>query len=226
MTLPFFIEPQALQRAVAVLQRGEIIAHPTETLFGLAVDPFNPTALARLLRLKGSNPGQATRKGFILLLPGAECIKRLLLPPSALAQQLMARFWPGPLTLVLPARPGLPPQLTGGGTRLAVRHSPAPLVTALMAVWKNPLVSTSANISGQPPLNSGIDIHQQWGAAVSLVLEDGVQNDMDHNALPSTILQVEGERVCLLRAGAVSREALLAIMPNLNLLDDAETAPR
>ncbi len=223
---PCFVDATALQRAAALLEAGAIIAHPTETLYGLAVNPFDAGALERLSRLKRRSPGQAARKGFILLVSGVDQLQSLLLPPPPLAQRLIKKFWPGPLTLVLPARPGLPAPLTGGGDHLAVRHSPAPLVRELLAVWKNPLVSTSANVSGQPPLNSGRAVHRQWGRAVSLVLEDPRRGDIGANAPPSTVLRVAGDRARLLRHGALSRQALLTVIPAASLQDDAGTVLR
>ena len=217
---PFSVARPTLEEAVAALARGEVIAHPTETVFGLAADPFNPEALERLLRLKGRAPD----KGFILLVAGAGEAEtgRLIEPPTPLARRLMERFWPGPLTLALPARAGLPPLLTGGRTHLALRHSSSPLVAALLSVWRGPLVSTSANPGGQPPPRHGDVVRRQWGAALSVVL-DGVS---DAAAVPSTIVRVEGDRADLLRVGAVTRRALLAAIPDLNLADGGETSPR
>ncbi|MBF0460345.1 MAG: threonylcarbamoyl-AMP synthase [Magnetococcales bacterium] len=193
-----------VQRAVLALAAGQVIAHPTETVFGLAADPFHPVAVQHLLCLKG----RLASKGFIVLIPDRQGLDRLILPPVPLARRLMDHFWPGPLTLVLPARPDLPAEVTGGGGWLAVRQSSSPLVAALLHAWQGPLISTSANPTGQPPARSAVEVHRHWGAAIAVVLAGATPVE----AQPSTLLQVEGERVQLLRAGAVAEEAWRAVV--------------
>lgn len=191
------------QQACDALAAGHVIAHPTETVFGLAADPFHPTALHRLLQLKG----RTTSKGLIVLIPDPGWLDRLVLPPSPLAQRLMARFWPGPLTLVLPARADLPAAVTGESRFVAVRHSSSPLVRTLFQHWHGLLVSTSANRTGQPPACSASTVYQQWGDAIAVILA----GETPPHALPSTLLQVEGNRLHLLREGAISAQPLLAV---------------
>ncbi|MBF0180402.1 MAG: threonylcarbamoyl-AMP synthase [Magnetococcales bacterium] len=188
------------QAAVDALRRGEVIALATETLFGLSIDPEHPGAVARLLAMKGRSP----EKGLILLVPDLARLEPLILPPSPVARDLMARFWPGPLTLALPARLHLPSHLTGGTGFIAARVSPAPQVMALMALWQRPLVSTSANRSGQPTPARAEEVRALWPDEALLVIDGSIRSD----GLPSTLLRVEGERVTLLRAGAIPAEAL------------------
>ncbi|MBF0295540.1 MAG: L-threonylcarbamoyladenylate synthase [Magnetococcales bacterium] len=186
--------------AVDALCRGEVIALATETLFGLSIDPDHPGAMARLLAMKGRPPA----KGLILLVPDLERLEPLILPPSPVARDLMERFWPGPLTLALPARSHLAACLTGGTGFIAARVSSAPQVMALMALWQRPLVSTSANRSGQPTPTRAEDVRALWPEEELLVIDGPIRPD----GLPSTLLRVEGERVTLLRAGAIPTEAL------------------
>lgn len=187
-------------QAVAALHQGEVIGLPTETLFGLAADPMNPQALARLIRMK-ERPAD---KGFILLIRGPEDLPALTQPPSPLAQRLMDAFWPGPLTLVLPARPDLPPLLTGSTGFVAVRHSPSPAVRQLLALWQAPLISTSANRAGEPPPATSQEVRTIWQPERLLVI-DGL---IHPHAKPSTLLRIEGHQATLLRAGAIPVEAL------------------
>ena len=195
------------------LATGHVIAHPTETVFGLAVDPFNPVAIERLLWLKG----RSSSKEFILLIPDQTGLDRLILPPSPLAQKLMTCFWPGPLTLILPARSDLSAEVTGRSGFVALRHSPSPLVVELLHHWQKPLVSTSANLAGQSPLCHAAEVRQQWGKAIAVVLDGDTQAD----ALPSTLLHVEASHARLLRPGAVSKAQLRNAFPEMDLREVA-----
>ncbi|MBF0627468.1 MAG: L-threonylcarbamoyladenylate synthase [Magnetococcales bacterium] len=195
----------SIPAAVAALGRGEVIGLPTETLFGLAADPMHPDALARLIRMK-ERPAD---KGFILLIQGQEDLDALVLPPSPVARALMTQFWPGPLTLVLPARAGLSPLLTGGSGFLAVRHSPALPVQALLAAWQGPLISTSANRAGDAPPGTAAEVREIWCKENLLVIDGEIQPD----ALPSTVVKVAGAQATILRHGAIPDEALPMVDP-------------
>lgn len=189
-----------LQAALTALHHGQVIGLPTETLFGLAADPWNPAALDRLIRLKE----RPMDKGFILLIDETMDLDTLLLPPSPLAVRLMKQFWPGPLTLVLPARSDLPPFLTGDSGFVAVRHSPSPIVGALLAAWHKPLISTSANRAGGVPSDTAEGVRAIWPDEKLVVLDGPIRP----NALPSTLLRVDGEQVTLLRPGAIPIDLL------------------
>lgn len=193
------------------LALGQVIAHPTETVFGLAADPFHPDAIARLISLKG----RCSTKGFIVLIPDQAGLKPLVDSPSALARQLMDHFWPGPLTLILPARAGLPVALTGQSQGIAVRHSSSPVVTELLHRWQKPLISTSANLTGYPPLCSAAEVRKLWGEAIPVVLE----GHTPVNALPSTILHITANRALLVRVGAVSVAELRGALPEMELIE-------
>ncbi|MBF0437943.1 MAG: threonylcarbamoyl-AMP synthase [Magnetococcales bacterium] len=197
-----------MNAAVAALTRGEVIGLPTETLFGLAADPWHPEAMRRLIRMKE----RPLDKGFILLIGDRSQLTSLILPPSPLALALMERFWPGPLTLVLPACEEVSPILTGGTRQIAVRISPAPQVSALFALWPRPLISTSANRAGESPPKNADEVRHIWRAENLLIIDGEIQPD----ALPSTVLRVEGEQVTLLRAGAIGVERLREEVPGWN----------
>ncbi|MBF0425452.1 MAG: threonylcarbamoyl-AMP synthase [Magnetococcales bacterium] len=184
----------SIAHAVAALRQGQIIAYPTETLFGLGADPFHPHALTTLLQLKG----RTTTKGLILLIATMEHLAMVAAPPSRLACRLMGVFWPGPLTLVLPAAPGLSPLLTGDTGYVAVRFSPAPRVAALLRAWDNPLVSTSANRSGEQPACDAATIRQLWPTEVAAIIPGRCQP----TAKASTVVRVTADNtLTLLRAG-------------------------
>ncbi|MBF0214339.1 MAG: threonylcarbamoyl-AMP synthase [Magnetococcales bacterium] len=189
-----------MQAAITALRQGQVIGLPTETLFGLAADPFQPEAVARLIRMKERPP----EKGFILLIPDARSLTGLIEPPGSLALRLMERFWPGPLTLVLPACSDLPPVLTGGTGFLAVRHSPSPVVERLLALWRGPLISTSANRAGEPPPPTTEAVRHIWRHEALMVIDGLIRPDAE----PSTLLRVAGEQATLLRPGAIPLAAL------------------
>lgn len=199
MTLPAALQTQVLAAAQA-LRRGGLVAYPTETVYGLGADPRQESALHALLRLKG----RGAEKGLILLVAGVEAVTQAALPPSPLARHLMESFWPGPLTLVLPARPDLSRLVTGSGGWVALRHSPSPVVAALLERFGAPIVSTSANPSGQPTPVHGAEIRRLWGEALAGVVE--LPHGTAQASRPSTVVKVEGEGVTLLREGALAAE--------------------
>ena len=136
-----------------------MVAYPTETFYGLGVDAFDAAALERLRALKGRG-----EKAISLLIDGEAMLARLCAEVPPRARALMARHWPGALTLALPARPGLPEALVSDGC-VAVRQSPHPVARALVAGFGGPVTTTSANRSGEPPATTA--------AAVRAALGDG-----------------------------------------------------
>ena len=127
------------------MSRGEIVAFPTESSYGLGVDALSSHALERLFALKRREPGKPPP----ILISDDRMLELLVAHVPPRARELMARFWPGPLTLVLPARPGLPASLVSDGG-VGVRRSPHPLADALVAAFGGPVTATSANLSGRP----------------------------------------------------------------------------
>ncbi|WP_028919945.1 Sua5/YciO/YrdC/YwlC family protein [Pseudoxanthomonas suwonensis] len=138
--------------AAALLQRGGLVAYPTEAVWGLGCDPDNETAVLRLLRLKQ----RPLEKGLILVAAHIDPLRRWLdlaaLPAERLAAVLAT--WPGPHTWVMPAAEGAPRWVTGGRDSIAVRISAHATVVALSEAFGGPLVSTSANLAGKPPARS------------------------------------------------------------------------
>ncbi|MBF0159737.1 MAG: threonylcarbamoyl-AMP synthase [Magnetococcales bacterium] len=200
----------ALDGAVAVLRQGGIIACPAETMFGLGVDPFQQAAVTRLLQLK-QRP--ADKGGLILLVADLGMLRMVACEPAPLARRLMDRFWPGPLTLVLPAHPALPHWIAGPDHTVAVRIPAAPVATALLAIWRKPLVSTSANRSGLPPARCADELRQQW-PELYIVPDGGTLGDGD--SLPSTLIDLHHpDRAVLLRSGAIPDVLLRQEIPHL-----------
>ena len=183
----------AVAAAVQALRRGEVIAYPTETFYGLGVDACDEAALARLAALKGLGADRA----ISVLVVGRPMLDLLCAPPSATACRLMDAHWPGPLTLALPARAGLPPALVADGC-VAVRESPHPVARALVAGLGRPLTTTSANRTGQPPATTAAAVRASFPAGCHVV-----EGGATAGGAPSTLVRVRGEVVEVLRQGAI-----------------------
>ncbi|NLZ17747.1 MAG: threonylcarbamoyl-AMP synthase [Desulfobulbaceae bacterium] len=141
------VTEQALSRAVEVLRSGGIVAFPTETYYGLAVDPFNTEALEHLFLLKA----RPVVKPVLALVREQAQISQLAAHIPALYSWLMQRFWPGAVTLIFPARSSLPWQLTAHTQGIGLRQSSHPVAARLLAAFGGPLTATSANSSGREP---------------------------------------------------------------------------
>ncbi len=188
-------EEGALARAAAVLAEGGLVAFPTETYYGLAADLARASALARLGELKGREAG----KPFALI--GADVGQALSLAAEvpALARELMARHWPGPLTLVLTARSGLPRAVVSPDGGVGVRVSPHPVAAGLARALGRVVTATSANPAGLPPARRVAELHPRIVQGVDLVLDGGTTP----GGPASTVLDVRRHPPRLLRAGPV-----------------------
>jgi len=182
---PALLWRQALERAASALRRGEVVAIPTDTVYGLAVDPFQPGAVRRLFWLKR----RPENKPILLLVGSTRQVERLVkrLPESF--ERLTARFWPGPLTLVLPAASSAPEAITSGTGTVAVRLPGSALTRELIRVAGSALTGTSANRSGQPAAWCAAQVQRQFPTGLALILDAGPAR----NRLPSTIVDLTGE---------------------------------
>jgi L-threonylcarbamoyladenylate synthase len=155
-----------IARAARIVQRGGVIAYPTEAVFGLGCLPQNRAAVARLLAIKR----RSWRKGLLLIGADLAQIERFaLLPPEPRRSEVLAT-WPGPVTWVLAARPAAPRWLTGGRDSVAVRLTDHPLARELCRRVGQAIVSTSANLSGRPPFRRVLPLRRGLGSAVDYVL--------------------------------------------------------
>lgn len=157
------VSDEQLTPIVQALTSGNVVAYPTEAVFGLGCDPDNETAVNRLLELKK----RSWEKGLILIAADYQQLTRYIDERALSQQQKEAMFatWPGPVTWVIPAKSTTPCWLTGTFSSLAVRVSAHPLVRALCRRYGKPLVSTSANLSGFPPCRSAQEVVAQFGHA-------------------------------------------------------------
>jgi len=162
-------QPEAIERAGAAIRRGKVVAIPTEALYTLVADPFNLRAVADVFRAKG----RETHRSLPLLVPDAMAAEELASELNNRFFILARRFWPGPLTIIVPASARVPLKVTGNTGRLALRQSRAKIANALIAALNHPLIATSANISGSPTCRSGIEVFGMMDGRVDLVLDGG-----------------------------------------------------
>lgn len=184
-----------LSKAVQIISQGGVVAFPTETYYGLGVDPFNPQALLKLFAIKK----RSSSKPILTLITGQEQLSLLTSEIPSLFQPLFS-LWPAPLTLVFKALPALPSTLTGGTGTVAVRVSPHPLAMALVQACHQPLTATSANISGKPPAVTADEVRMYFGESVDLVIDGG----RTQGGKPSTLVGIDNDMLTVLREGVIS----------------------
>lgn len=183
-----------IAEAAKAILRGEVVAFPTETFYGLAVDATSPAALERLFACKG----RSREKASALLVADLAMFAELCLDVPVRARRLASAHWPGPLTLALPARPALPAAIVIDGC-VAARVSSHPVAAALVAAVGKPITATSANPAGAPPVRSAAEVASYLGDRV-LVLDGG----LTPGGAPSTLVRVRGDEVEVLRQGPIS----------------------
>ena len=161
---------EVMERAAASIRRGEIVAIPTDALYALVADPLNLNAVTRVFVAKG----RESSLSLPLLISDLLMAENLTSGLSARFYFLARRFWPGPLTLIAPASARVPLKVTGNTGRLAMRQSKSKITRALLEALDQPLICTSANISGQPTCRSGIEAFGIMDGRVDLVLDGGL----------------------------------------------------
>lgn len=163
-------QPEVLERAAAAVRRGQVVAVPTDALYTLVADPFSLGAVAGVYRAKGREAHRSLPLLVGDLLMAEDLAKELNNRFFILAR----RFWPGPLTIIVPASAKVPLKVTGNTGRLALRQSKSAIANQLIGILNQPLVATSANISGHPTCRSGIEVFGMMDGRVDLVLDGGV----------------------------------------------------
>ncbi len=201
ITRTLTVDPHApqlsvLHEAISLLWRGRLVAFPTETFYGLGAHALDAEAVERVFAAKGRPP----EKPLIVLVEAAAMAERLSRGISPRARELMARYWPGPLTLVLPAADDLPPPVTGGTGTVSVRVPGHPLALALVRAAGIPITAPSANLSGADPPTTAEEVRAGLGGRIDLILDGGPTA----GGLASTILDVTTEPPRVLRAGALA----------------------
>jgi len=186
------------------IRSGGVVVYPTETVYGLGADPFNPVPFERIFSLKG----RESEKGLILLIRGRRDLDALVADIPRAAEVLMDAFWPGPLTLVFHASPSLPDHLLGFTSTIALRVSDAPVASSLLQHVGGPVTSTSANRSGRPPARSAQQAADVLGDRVDLILDGGTAPD----SRPSTLVDVSVPHPRILRPGRIAESEISKVL--------------
>ncbi len=190
-----------LRDAADVLRCGGIVAYPTDTLYGLAADPRNERAVRELYRIKG----RLVDRAVPLIAADRAQVEELAGPMAPLSSRLAGAFWPGPLTLIVPAWAGLVPELLGGGTSVAIRVPDHAVARGLARALGYPVTSTSANRSGEPPTADPKEVARTLTREIAILLDGGTAP----GGAPSTIVDATAGQLAVVREGAVLVPALI-----------------
>lgn len=194
----------AVDRAVSLLRAGEVVALPTETVYGLAANALDRGAVEKIFRIKG----RPSCNPVIVHVAGLEMARQCVAEWPAVADQLAQAFWPGPLTLVLPKAGVVPSIVTAGGETVGVRWPGHPFIQAVLRECKFPLAAPSANPSGQlSPTNAG-HVLKTLGDQVRLIVDGGPSQV----GIESTVVDLTSQPLRVLRPGMIHRESLLAAL--------------
>jgi len=163
-------QPEVLERAAAAIRRGKVVAIPTDALYTLVADPFNLRAVTGVFRAKG----RELHRSLPILIRDTMMAEDLASELNNRFFLLARKFWPGPLTIIVPASAKVPLKVTGNTGRMALRQSRSVVANKLIDLLNQPLISTSANISSRPTCRSGIDVFGMMDGRVDLVLDGGM----------------------------------------------------
>jgi L-threonylcarbamoyladenylate synthase len=204
-----FVNPEAphrdaVQEAATLIRRGGLIALPTDTLYGLAADPFRRDAVARVFEVKGRSGERALPLIAFDIAQVTASLGRL----TPIGERLAAAYWPGPLTLLMAAPPAVASGVSAGTGRVGVRVPAAAVARAVCRAVGRPVTATSANVSGQPATADPDEVERTLGARIDLLLDGGPAR----GGAPSTIVDVTGGAPRLVRAGVIAWDEILACM--------------
>jgi len=209
-----------IEKAAALLRQGELVAFPTETVYGLGADASNPEAVAKIFAAKG----RPADHPLIVHIPGVEHLDRWAreIPETAFASA--KAFWPGPLTLILKRQPNVPDAVTGGQDTVGIRVPGHPLALELLKAFDGGVAAPSANRFGHVSPTTAQHVHDELGSAVAMVLDGGPCRV----GIESTIVNLTGPQSRILRPGMISAADLgrvLGRMPG-TCGQDGDRAPR
>jgi L-threonylcarbamoyladenylate synthase len=194
----------AVKRAAELLRAGEVVALPTETVYGLAANAFDANAVAKIYEVKG----RPAHNPIIVHVAGLELAQRCVSHWPESAAQLAKSFWPGPLTLVLPRAQIIPDIVTAGGTTVGVRWPSHPFMQAVVRECGFPLAAPSANLSNSISPTNAQHVAKQLGDKIPLIV-DGGQSQV---GIESTVIDLVTQPARVLRPGMIHEESLLAVV--------------
>jgi L-threonylcarbamoyladenylate synthase len=201
---PHCPDPMVLQEAIAILQQGGVVAYPTDTVYGLAVDTMNPQAIARLYVVKQ----RPMAKALPVIIGSLEHLALVVTRLSPSAERLIAAFWPGPLTLLMTPHAHMPSLLLGDSRCLGVRWPHSILSQQLASGLGRAITATSANLAGAPVACTAAEVLAQLAPRIDLILDGGPTPSTE----VSTVLDVTVEPPCLHRAGKICSQALESVL--------------
>lgn len=194
-------EPALIAEGVALLREGHVIAYPTETFYGLAVDVMNERAIKRLYDLKRRDPSLPIAILVADMAMLEACAERI---PEA-ARPLMRAFWPGPLTILFPARGRISKSLTTNTGKIGIRISSHPIAIALVRGLGGPITTTSANLSGFPPSCNVRHVQKYFGDRLDGIVDGGECPP----SRGSTVVDVADETMAIVRDGAIAADTVI-----------------
>ncbi len=197
-------ERETVRYAAYLIQRGRVVGIPTDTYYGLSADPFNLAAIEQVYRVKG----RPETKALPILVNSIEQAVDLARDLPGTFLQLAQKFWPGALTLVVPATDRLPLKVTGNTGRVALRWANSKITWDVIEAVGGPITGTSANLSGFPACSSAVQLAKQLGDRLPLILDGGDTGAM----LASTIVTLRGDDWCVAREGAVPEEDIRKVL--------------
>jgi L-threonylcarbamoyladenylate synthase len=198
------ISPELLARAGAILRHGGLVAFPTETVYGLGANALDPRAVERIFEVK-ERPASSP---LIVHVGSIEMARGLALEWPQAAEELARRFWPGPLTLVLPKQPHVPGAVTAGLPTVGLRQPDHPVAAALIREAAVPIAAPSANLfTGLSP-TTALHVLKAFGGRIDLILDGGPTRI----GIESTVLSLTGARARILRPGMISKEDIEAVV--------------
>jgi L-threonylcarbamoyladenylate synthase len=197
-------DPHLIAHAAAIIRAGGLVAFPTETVYGLGADGLNPAAVARIFEAKE----RPSTDPLILHIAEPETLLQLVREAPPVALELAHRFWPGPLTLVLPKQPGVPDIVTAGLATVAVRMPAHPVALALIRAARTPIAAPSANRFGRTSPTTARHVQDDLGDRIDLILDAGPTPI----GVESTVLDLTRPVPTILRPGGLPREALEGLL--------------
>lgn len=187
--------PGAVALGAERLRAGAVVSFPTDTVYALAASLSSPAAVRRIYEIKH----RSRQKPLPVLLSNVRHIDRVAASPDPLTLALAERFWPGPLTVIVPAKADALPEIVGPGHTVAVRVPDHAAARAVIAAASGALATTSANRSGRAPARSAAEVRSQLGDAVDLLLDGGEVGE----GIASTLVRISGQRLEILRQGVL-----------------------
>ncbi len=192
--------PESIQHALDVLKKGGLVAFPTDTVYGVGALVFDGQAVESLYAAKD----RPNEKAIPVLIADAEDMEKVGMDIPDITRRIAARFWPGPLTCIIPKQPTLPQAVSATST-VGVRVPDHPVARALLRA-AGPMAVTSANISGQPSPSTAEEVSSQLGGRIGLIIDGG----KTPGGIPSTLVDCTNNEIRILREGPISIEEIQA----------------